>query len=221
VPGRRVPRTPIPRGCSSRRRGRRAPGAAVACFSQLEAPVWRALDAAVARARKSDNLRKSQDAPGASRHCAGMCVARIGVCKHRGGLRGRVLRRTNALDRCTPSCLGRRTVSGLVCQKSANDCALHRNEGFFAGARIIGVVGFASPSKELSRPSPEEPTCRRSSPQPQRPSLAWVGDEANRQRPENKSGRHRCAPESSLQPRPTRDQSRACTDLHCPVMSKA
>jgi hypothetical protein len=32
-------------------------------------------------------------------------------------------------------------------QASANDCALRRDEGFFAGARVIGVVGFASPSE--------------------------------------------------------------------------
>jgi hypothetical protein len=34
-----------------------------------------------------------------------------------------------------------------VCQASANNCALRCNEGFFAGARVIGVVGFASESE--------------------------------------------------------------------------
>jgi hypothetical protein len=41
------------------------------------------------------------------------------------------------------------------------------------------------PERGLSRPSPEEPTCHRPSLAPPRPSLAWVGDGANRLRLEH------------------------------------
>jgi hypothetical protein len=51
-----------------RAKERRAAASAVDCFAQLEAPVRRALNAAVARARKSGDLHKSQVAPGTYRH---------------------------------------------------------------------------------------------------------------------------------------------------------
>ena len=34
---------------------------------------------------------------------------------------------------------------------SANECALRRNERLFAGARVIGVVGFASTGESYNR----------------------------------------------------------------------
>jgi hypothetical protein len=60
---------------------------AVDCFAQLEAPVWRALDAAVTRARKSGNLRKSQVAPTAYRDGDGMCIASTAARGASGGKR--------------------------------------------------------------------------------------------------------------------------------------
>ena len=120
------------------------------------------------------------------------------------------MRTTNSLERLV------RIVSLDTAELNlSEECALRRHEGLFAGARIIGVVGFASAGESYDCRLQRNPHLTDLAPLPQRPSLAWVGDGANRQCLEYKSGRPRCALKSSL---PTSTHSRSISRVHGPAL---